>query len=137
MESELIKQLTVERKRLSGLIDAIDTLLRVYEGESTITKPTDSTKYNFDEDNFNLLFISEAKSIPEKILYVLKILNVATASQVADKLIELDSSFTPKKAKRDATVHLSRLFRTKAIEANTRGLSYTYKYIPQRKSLEI
>lgn len=136
MNGDLIKQLTSEKNRLLILVDAIDKLLAAYNVENVVLHTT-QTEFESFVDTFNLLNISEAKSIPEKVLFSLKSLNVGTATEVAKKLVELDTSFNFEKAKRDCTVHLSRMFRLKLISAKTKGMSYTYQYLPQIKIPEM
>lgn len=131
MNNDLIKQLTAEKSRLLILVDAIDKLLSVYKTDESVT-PAIITPSDTHSDAFSINSISEAKNIPEKVLFALKELKIATASQVAKKLNELDPSFPLDKARRDCTVHLSKYYRAKRIEAKTSGYSYIYQYTSQK-----
>lgn len=82
-----------------------------------------------EPETFDVLDYSDATTIPDKILWVLRSMGSGTARTVAKKLVSIDKSFTDSKALADATNHLSKFYKSGIINASKKGNKnfYTFK----------
>ena len=124
-KSIFFKQLLKQEEELSKALDAVRELKKYYYVD---TKSQGVLEFEEPEHNKVATIDGYDKDwiIKDKVYYILKALNKATASEVADKLVDLDEEFSKKKASRVSTHYLSVLKRNNIIGATKIGKKNRY-----------
>lgn len=112
------KNLVSKIEEYEGLLSSVRDLLKHYDQSKELKILATKSKVDeaYDKDWI----------IKDKVHYALKSIVKGTADEVAEKLLELDDSFTADKASKVSTHHLSGLYRDKFIDAIKIGKKYRY-----------
>lgn len=126
------KQLIEQERELSNALNAVRELKKYYDGNSK-----SQSVIEFEEPKHNQVATIKGYDkdwiVKDKVHYVLKSLNKATASEVAEKLIDFDEDFSKTKANRVSTHYLSVLKRGDVIGATKIGKKNRY-YIKEKNN---
>lgn len=117
------QELLKKQKELKTTLEAVEKLLEVYTPSNVQSL---NVNQNAEVTSVVPKEYDEQMSIKDKVYYVLGLLKKATASEVAEKLMGIDSEFDTKRANRSATHYLSRLYREQEIGARKLGKKYNY-----------
>ncbi|MFT0713686.1 hypothetical protein [Flagellimonas lutimaris] len=112
------KNLVSKIEEYKGLLSKVRDLLEHFEQNNDLKSVQTNTR---TDDAYDKEWI-----IKDKVLYALKSIVKGTADEVAERLLELDDSFSQDKASRVSTHHLSGLYRDKLIDAVKVGKKYRY-----------
>ena len=119
------RQLLQQEEELQKALNAIKELKKYFE-----INTKNQAVIDFKEPTHNKVALTDGYdkdwTIKEKVHYVLKLLNEATASEVAEKLVQLDEDFSKAKANKVSTHYLSTLFRGDVIGASKVGKKNRY-----------
>ncbi len=125
-KQDFYNQLVSQEIELEEALASVRKLKKYYEqeqGDNVVITVQENRKIY---TNPNLPEFDKEWTQREKVQYALTSINKGTAEEVAERLLDLDDSFSKEKANHIATHKLSALYRNKLIDAVKVGKKYRY-----------